>query len=398
MRWWSAGRAVRRFVPAAPPHSLRAGLAAVAATLAAFSLLLAAPVTRAEPQPSEMCGLCHRDIYTMWRSSAHARSMESLVFQEALQGAKADHGAGVAQLCLNCHSPMLQAVQDPKLRQKVTWEGVSCDFCHSLVSVDPAKGLPKQVIDVGDVKRGPIRGTVSTGHEVAYSDLHTKSLVCAGCHEYQNPEGVRVLATYSEWKDSGAAKEGKQCQDCHMDRTAANVVDPRVKRVSSASVNVHEVPGGHSLEFLHKAVAASIEPVREGDTLTLTLRLTNKGAGHAVPTGMPGRRVILNVEVKTSSGASFKEERVYGRFFADAAGDAVVRDSGYFASGVKETSDSRLKADERRVETFRFQVPPDDTAFVRYQLHYEHSPLGGPEGRTRLTFLTEQRTIAPRQP
>ena len=86
------------------------------------------------------------------------------------------------------------------------------------------------------------------------------------------------------------------------------------------------------------------------------------------------------------------------RFFADAAGDAVVRDSGYFASGVKETSDSRLKADERRVETFRFQVPPDDTAFVRYQLHYEHSPLGGPEGRTRLTFLTEQRTIAPRQP
>ena len=361
-------------------------------------LLLAAPVLGAEPQASETCGLCHRDIYTMWKGSAHARSMESLIFQEALGRVRKEHGPASARVCLGCHAPILQVSSDAALRQKATWEGVSCEVCHSLAAVDPGvgTGTPKLVFDLGEVKRGPIRDTVSTGHEVAFSELHTQALACAGCHEYVNPEGVRILATFSEWKQSTASRQGTTCQSCHMGRTAANVVDPRVLRVSGAVVNVHEVPGGHSLAQLHKALSATIEAQRPGNELALVIRLTNKGAGHAVPTGMPGRRLILRVEVSTSSGATFKAERTYGRFFKDAAGEAITHDDGYFEAGVKEVSDSRLRPDERRLESFKFPVPAADTAYVTLTMLYEHAPLGGPEGRSRLTFLTEKRIVRPR--
>jgi len=368
----------------------------VTLVLTVLILLLAAPVLGAEPLPSEACGLCHRDIYSMWKGSAHSRSMESLVFQEALGRTRREHGPGNAQICLGCHAPMLQVIADPNLRQKATWDGVSCELCHSLTAVDTSQGTPRLAFDLGAVKRGPIRDTASMGHEVAFSELHTQSLACAGCHEYVNPEGVRILATFSEWKQSSASRQGTTCQSCHMGRTAANVVDPRVRRVSDASVNVHEVPGGHSLAQLHKALTATIEAQRPGNELALAIRLTNKGAGHAVPTGMPGRRLILHLEVTTSSGAAFHTERTYGRFFRDAAGNAITHDDGYFVRGVKEVSDSRLRPDERRTEQFRFAVPAGDTAYVTLTLLYEHAPLGGPEGRTLLTFLTEKRIVRPR--
>jgi hypothetical protein len=369
----------------------RAALAALAVTWLCAGTAAGAAV---EATPSEECGLCHRDIYEMWRASAHSFALESMIFRQALQEARSAFGGAVAERCLGCHAPLQALTGDTRQRLKVTWEGVGCDACHSLVEVKLDQGSPRQIFDVGAIKRGPIRDAVSTGHDVAYSELHTTSRVCAGCHEYANPAGVPILTTFSEWKASDSAQRGETCQSCHMAATMADVVDPRVKRVEGAPVNVHETPGGHSLGQLHKALGVTIEGERSTEDLTLTVRLLNRGAGHAVPTGMPGRRVILELEVRTSAGQSWREERTYGRFFKDATGKAITRDAGYFAPGAEPQSDSRLMPGENREERFAFQVPAADVAFVTLKLHYEHSPLGGEEGRTRLTFLTEKRTFA----
>jgi hypothetical protein len=282
---------------------------------------------------------------------------------------------------------------DPTLSAQATWDGVSCDACHSLVSVELAPGGARQTFEPGPVKRGPLRDAVAVGHETAYSPLHTSALVCAGCHEFRNAEGTPIITTYSEWQESAAGKQGKTCQACHMVVTSADVVDPKVKRVRG-EVNLHQMPGGHSLAQLNRALGVAMDAAWQDGGLGVTVRLTNTGAGHAVPTGMPGRRVILALSVRSGDGRSFEERRVYTKSFRDAAGHMIIRDGEVFGPGVRLDSDSRVRPDEARIETFAFPVSPDAAARVNLKLHYEHVPTEGRENRTWLTFYTEERTYA----
>ena len=119
------------------------------------------------------------------------------------------------------------------------------------------------------VKSGPWKDSVSTAHAVAYSPLHTSSTLCASCHEYKNALGFPVLTTYSEWTNSGYAKEGKQCQSCHMYQVAGDVVDPREARIQHSQVNLHQMPGSHSLQQLTRAVKAHLFVRRESGTVAV---------------------------------------------------------------------------------------------------------------------------------
>ncbi|MFQ5671215.1 MAG: multiheme c-type cytochrome [Acidobacteriota bacterium] len=344
---------------------------------------------------SDRCGECHRDIYRMWRDSSHALALEDPIFLDAYRDAQRRGGEGVSRTCLGCHAPFAAATGDLALKERITWEGVSCDYCHSIVAVDDSQAPVAARIEVGRVKRGPIPDAESPGHEVAYSPLHAGSLVCAPCHEYVNGEGTPIMTTYSEWKSGSAARDGSSCQTCHMGLTRANVVDPRVKRVAGAAVNLHQVPGGHSLEQLHRALSLSMEPRRSGDRLELRIRIVNRGAGHAVPTGMPGRRVILDLLVETSAGKTYREKQVYEKSFLSADGRVILHDSGFFAPGVALQADTRIQVDEHRQEMFTFPLSAGDTAYVTVRLHYEHAPRGPGEEKIWLTFLSERRVVPP---
>jgi hypothetical protein len=203
------------------------------------------------------------------------------------------------------------------------------------------------------------------------------------------------MSTYSEWQASGAADRGETCQSCHMAVAEGDVVDPRIARDSEAEVNLHEMRGGHSLDQLHKAIGVGIEPTRHADRLELVLRLKNKGAGHAVPTGMPGRRVTLELVVETEKGSSFNEQRTYGRFYKDSQGRTIEHVAELFGQGVQLESDSRIAADEMRTETFDLEVPANEVAYATVKLHYEHAPRGDEEDGVRLTFFAERRMIRP---
>ena len=345
---------------------------------------------------SAVCGTCHRDIFRMWRASAHSTSVENVVFQDAL--AEADRRTpGTARICLGCHAPFAELGNDFALRQQVTWEGVSCDACHSLVSVAPGPHGFAQTLDPGPVKHGPIRDAVSTAHATAYSPLHTTAMACAGCHEYVTSDGTPIITTFSEWQASTFGQQNRTCQSCHMSLTRAAVVDPRVKRVATDQVNLHEMPGGHSLSQLNKGVTVTERAARQGDEMTLTVTVANKGAGHSVPTGMPGRRIILDVRVTTPTD-KFEDRRVYTKTFQDATGATIDVDGAAFGPGVRLVEDSRIKAGEQRVETFHFPVPARETATATVKLHYEHQPGSAPENRTWFTFYSQSRAYPPDAP
>ena len=347
-----------------------------------------------QPESSESCGACHRDIYLMWQESAHAQAFEDPFFLEPLARIESAYGADQARQCLGCHAPMAGWIGDPDLELAISREGVNCEFCHGIVSVEMGERGPVPEVKIGSVKRGTIPGAESRGHDVAFSELHAESLVCAPCHEHKTAAGVPIMTTYSEWQSSSAAERNETCQTCHMSLVDSDVVDPRIKRDSGASVNLHKVPGGHSLEQLNKAIRVRLRPKRIGDELEVAVRLRNHGAGHAVPTGMPGRRVILRIDVRTSEGKSYREEKIYEKRFVDAAGERVdhVADL-FFAEGLRMERDTRLAADEIREERFLFPVPPKVTAWVELKLNYEHSPWGEDDNRVWLTFYTETEMV-----
>ena len=161
----------------------------VAAVLAAARLCWPAPpIEEGRITPSVVCGTCHRDIYQMWRSSAHAGAMEDVVFFEAYRRRRRRTPRRLGSVSTVTRRSR-ECSPDPTLAAQATWDGVSCDACHSLVSVELAPGGARQTFEPGprEAWSDPRRGL--DGARDAYSALHTSALVCAGCHEFQNARG-----------------------------------------------------------------------------------------------------------------------------------------------------------------------------------------------------------------
>jgi hypothetical protein len=240
--------------------------------------------------------------------------------------------------------------------------------------------------------------TKGSPHGTVYSAVHTSSLVCAPCHEYKNAGGFAVLTTYSEWQNSPYAKQGKQCQSCHMARVAGDVVDPKLQRSSMAKINLHQMPGSHSLEQLTSSVKAQLSAVREGDKLKVTVDVANYKAGHYLPTGSPLRQLVLEVKADGYGGEHFREERVYTRKVADIHGTVLQREHFAFLKGAKVLSDTRLAPGEKREEAFSFAIPASSQAQVKATFWYYYSPMARNESQKRITFLTLNRMVPPAAP
>jgi len=193
------------------------------------------------------------------------------------------------------------------LRLKASWEGITCDYCHSLREVRLEKATPKAKVEFGSVKSGPLKGVEPGVHGAVFSAVHLSALACAPCHEYQNALGFPVMTTYSEWKGTASAQEGKTCQTCHMYEVAGDAVEPRIRSTQRARINLHLMPGSHSLEQLTKAIGATLSTTREKDQLRVSVEVSNRSAGHRVPTGSPLRQLLLEVTADSYDGQHFRE-------------------------------------------------------------------------------------------
>ncbi|MBI2680860.1 MAG: hypothetical protein HYX25_07625 [Candidatus Solibacter usitatus] len=364
--------------------------------LAAWILLAACTAWSSPLKPvssAEACGRCHRAILQSWKLSAHADAMESSVFQDSLDLAEADFGAASQKICLACHSPLAAQTGDSALLQKVSWEGITCDYCHSIRSVDFAGPNPKAKVELSLVKSGPLKNSTSMAHGTVFSSVHTSSEICAPCHEYRNATGLPVLTTYSEWKASRYAKEGKNCQSCHMYRVAGDVVDPKIRAGGAERVNLHQMPGGHSLEQLTRTIKARLDSSRQGDQLKVTVTVSNQAAGHFVPTGSPLRQLVLDVRVDTADSRHFAGERTYRRVVGDQHGTPVNREHFAFVKAAKTLGDTRLAPDETRKEEFTYTIKPGVQTNIKATLSYVYSPLARTESQQHTTFLSLSKIV-----
>ncbi len=249
------------------------------------------------------------------------QSARDPVFWAALAIAQQDVNE-VADFCLRCHVPQgwIEGRGVNPGQEGLTgtdFQGVSCSACHRMVDPvytpgeSPAEdelillgvspmpvnpGNANYILDPLDRRRGPFELTF-TPHGWLESPFHTKSQMCATCHEVSNPVFVRQpdgtyaippnslgqphptlnkydmapeQRTFSEWLNSefsqgplnlgnfehGGVDMGNrfggnnpavsQCQDCHMPSTEGIGCDPAFETPVRPHMPQHHFAGANT--------------------------------------------------------------------------------------------------------------------------------------------------------
>jgi cytochrome c554/c'-like protein len=345
---------------------------------------------------AKVCGECHQDIHKAWSESAHAKAVTDPAFQAGLKESEEKHGQDSRKLCLACHAPTTRFTQATDLADPLVKEGITCDFCHTVKSVDLARADNPFEMIPGVVKYGPFQYAPSPAHTTAFSLLHrNKPTFCAGCHEYKTVSGFPALTTYSEWSAGPYPVQGVSCQDCHMALVQGEVVRKDVKIRDTGSynfLNLHRLVGGGSLGQLRRGLDLNVKVAEpRGEDGYVEVEIVNGAAGHKIPTGLPSKQLVLVVRALSDGKESYSDTRVYERKLVNAKGAPVRSDGDLFLSAAKVVSDNRLAPKEKRTERFRFHLA-SGTVKAEITLAYRYKAPGSAQPKI-LTIAQEVREL-----
>lgn len=304
------------------------------------------PIKHEQYESPEICSGCHTGIYSQWKGSMHAAAFIDPIFQSLWKLAEKETGGLTRNLCGGCHGAV--GVLSNQLTFKdgefhapdIAKEGIHCDLCHTIVASTFADtpnyepGNASFIAAPGPVKRGPHADSESPYHDTAYSELHTRSLFCANCHQVFHPvTNFHIERTYDEWKYSVYAQNDIQCQDCHMmpvDKAAETartlkkqnnpgksaIMGPEREKIFThefvgANFTVPELLGNTdhaqtARQRLKSAAEITLdvpERIRAGELGEIAVTVTNVGAGHNLPTSLTDvRQMWLDVQVADTAG------------------------------------------------------------------------------------------------
>ena len=266
-----------------------------------------------EPPPAglaslsaQSCQPCHAEITEEWAGSGMATAYTDPVFQ-----AKWKHEDNF-YYCLSCHAPLeaqqptqvtglakiapLTAIESPNplFSHSLQREGVTCVACH--------------------LKDGAMVGPheVNAPHPVRVDPEFGEAKTCERCHQMPKIPFTRsdrpLSDTHAEWAEWKAVTgRTETCTDCHM---------PAVERQSALGGPVresrrHTFPGAWDDDFVRSALDVS-EPTLTDQGVEITL--TNR-AGHRLPSGEPGRALLVNASFRDASGEELAsvEQRIERR-------------------------------------------------------------------------------------
>ncbi|MBI3848381.1 MAG: chitobiase/beta-hexosaminidase C-terminal domain-containing protein [Planctomycetes bacterium] len=380
------------------------------------------------------CNFCHTDQFSDWRTSPHATSatdgwVRDLYRTDFIAG----NFEGGVDTCAGCHAPSLAAKStapdhsDARLdgATGADSKGVHCDLCHKIQTAS-AIGSPgvygsltlmRPTIGAGQQDLGLMLGSLADSTypfmKASPSPLYSTSLVCAPCHQDQNVFGVASNDTYTDWQSSPAAARGDQCQACHMTPKPGrtSLVDKFLAPRISDARDPNSIPSHDllpiSVDVLAGAVSLRSSASTQNGVVDVSAVVANVSGGHAIPTGVLEREMLLIVLAKDSTGSLLMP--IAGGTLDGVAGAGMPGDSlatrlanGDFAglpgeffgrrtlgftvdqSGIEPDvpywraiqidSDTRLGAAESRSLVWRFQAPAAGGP-VRIEMRLVHRRL-----------------------
>ncbi len=349
-----------------------------ALTLAQENAKGKAPLDKVFPSSSK-CKRCHERAFEEWETSPLSRSIHSPAFRAALdEYLQYSKGKENAQ-CFRCHAPhikeflgqaemFVRQVQsgDPEI------DGVGCAQCHLIKAVDRASHPPIPKYELGKTLYGPYNDYVDNlAHESMELPLYRKSDLCMNCHLFV-PAGADLGKSndlLGPYEASQAVKSGKECQTCHMPEQVGESANGEKKR----KVANHTFPGRVG-KLRQEAAKLSLETDVKGPQTTVKVTVQSL-VPHNLPTTHPAwASVVLDLNIKGKNLRTvYREQRVYGRVYADAKGEKTVFDF----KATKVVEDTVLRPEETRMETFTFPTPKDAPSFdVEVALNY--APVSGP--------------------
>jgi len=364
-------------------------LVVIACTLLASSMVAGAMESSDFDDPT-VCKGCHAEIYNQWDGSMHSIAYTDPVYLAEEKIASADTDGLTDTYCARCHTPIgVLAGEVPPIGHEnlseISKKGIQCDFCHS-VNKSTGIGNGAFMVSPDGIKRGPYDDSKSPYHGSMFSDLHTKSEFCGMCHEVYHPvTGIPIEETYTEWKE-GPYSKTTQCQDCHMTPGVTHF-EANPGKASGIGpdrdhVYTHYFVGGNAAvtgvvgsevhqrmaeERLKSAATLELE-VEEKDTeAEITVKVTNVGAGHRLPTGLTEARELWIEIMATdatgkeiyhtggldSDGEVDSDAVMYRAVLGDAEGKPTVK----VWEAESTLSDNRILPKEARVEKFNFAIP-----------------------------------------
>jgi len=391
------------------------------------------PIKAADYTKPEICAGCHADIFKQWNGSMHSQAFVDPVFQ-ALWKLGAQETKGLTdKLCGGCHAAAGVVSNDLVFKDNqfftsdIAKRGVHCDLCHTVKGtrfIDTPTNEPQNasiIVDPGPVKRGPYKDAVSPFHETAYSELHTKSIFCANCHNVFHPvNNFHIERTYDEWKYSVYAQNGIQCQDCHMMpvekaieaartlKKQKNPGQPATGGPQREQMYTHEFVGANFtvpalLKFdLHRGIAEkrlksaaelfieAPQAAASGGLVTVAVKVRNVGAGHNLPTSLTEvRQMWLDVQATDATG-----KEIFRSGALDKAGEIDPKAKIFNAYAVDKEGKHTVKPWEITRFEYNNTIPPKGSATESYAFLVPQNIKGAVTVKAVLRYRSYPQSVA----
>jgi cytochrome c551/c552 len=381
-------------------------------------------------QSAAACATCHQREFDEWAPSLHAIAGRDTVYERAVEANEDLHKDGVekARFCEGCHAPgEVLAGRTNRFKSVMPsdaeTEGITCVMCHTATHADPLEGNGALTLAVNtgvDQLSMALVPAAPRDHARAFGAKETNALIassdfCGACHTEAYDASMskarsrqHVQTTFTEWRDSWYARNGVNCQDCHMaPDPAAYVRQIRAGDLKKPERYAHNFVGsnylmfdtglGSNLTFLRGGILPGLTNARNtdliarqgeatrallrsaaglalrgssisGDRLTFRMAVQNLGAGHNLPTGVVDQKYMwLEVIVSDAAGAEIFHSGAFDAVRGETDPQAVIWREDFIDTKGRRIPD-HLTFITWEVRHLRRGVPPKGEDVVPYEV------------------------------
>jgi nitrate/TMAO reductase-like tetraheme cytochrome c subunit len=308
------------------------------------------------------CGSCHLAQFEEWQNSTHALAWKDPQFQAEIAKETSPY------MCINCHTPLQN--QQPNIvtgliggdvyqpvshknalfDQELQQEGINCAACH--------------------VRDGAIIGSTLSNtapHKSVADREFLSEQLCISCHNATaviTPDLVCSFETGDEWA-AGPYFATKNCVDCHMPPTTRPLTKDSLAKPGKMhyfmgsgiakhdTLNVERLDG---LEFIFDDI---LSHYTSKDSLRLSVMVTNKFAGHKVPTGDPERFILTTLSIYDMAANKLVGQDTFR-----------IGEEWIWYPEAKKIADNNLFPGESREYQMRIKLPTGNYEFVLASYKY----------------------------